>query len=160
MIVKAANDVRPPVQDETSRAGVHSDDTSGAGDGNESVQRPSGTRRVSGHSPKGRGNNAPVLHEPGADWLTRDAAGIAVLAVSVLEVGCFYVRPESPGRWRVFNRLLGHQHVTYGTLDEVTEQLELQTRAWERRYANSGGIAKWSWRNHMFTGTKADKTGS
>lgn len=157
---KPANDVRKTVQDETSHAAVHDTGTPGAGDDNESVQRPSGTRRVSGRGASSRKSPEPVLYEPGADWFTRDANGCAVLGVSVLEVGCFYVRPEGSGRWRAFNRLLGHQHVTYGTFDEVAEQLELQTTAWERKYADTGGFNKWSWRKHMFAGTKADKTGS
>jgi hypothetical protein len=66
--------------------------------------------------------------------------------VSVRTVGCFYVRAESPGRWRVFNRLLGFQHVTYGTQEEVDAQLELQTKSWERKFADNGGFDKQAWR--------------
>lgn len=157
---KPANDVQETVQDEASPAAVHDAGTPVVGADDQPVQRASGTNRVSGRGAASRRNVAPVLHEPGADWFTRDAAGAAVLGVSVLEIGCFYVRPEGPGRWRAFNRLLGYQHVTYGTLAEVTEQLELQTTAWEQKYADTGGFNKWSWRKHMFAGTKADKTGS
>lgn len=61
----------------------------------------------------------------------------------VREVGCFYVRPEGPGRHRCFNRLTGFEHVTYGTDEEVDVCLERQSKLWGEKLLPSTRISPW-----------------
>ena len=51
-------------------------------------------------------------------------------------VGCFELEQLGPLRWRCTNTLNGYAHVTYGTEDEVRDQLSVQSAAWELRVAN------------------------
>jgi len=71
------------------------------------------------------------VREPGAEWVTRSAGGESLLALSVREIGCFLVRPNGPGRWKLFNRLTGSEHVTYGTWEELDIEYTRQTASWE-----------------------------
>jgi len=73
------------------------------------------------------------VRTPGAEWVARSAAGEYLLAVSVREIGCFLVRPDCPGRWKLFNRLTGAEHATYGTWEELEVEYTRQTASWEQK---------------------------
>lgn len=50
-------------------------------------------------------------------------------------VGIFDLEPLTPGRWRVMNTTTRIEHVTYGTEEEVTKMLTIQSEAWQRKLA-------------------------
>lgn len=55
-----------------------------------------------------------------------------------MTVGIFDFKQIGMGqRWLVTNKQTGVSHVTYGTRDEVEEQLRLATDAWTRRNTKS-----------------------
>lgn len=51
----------------------------------------------------------------------------------MFQVGCFEVREVSDGKWRVKNTLTGSEHATYGTRDDVVEQLTRQSDLWKQK---------------------------
>ena len=54
-----------------------------------------------------------------------------------IKIGCFEVKHLVGERWSVLNTKTTFSHVTYGTFEEIEEQLEIQSRYWEQRFSNS-----------------------
>jgi hypothetical protein len=52
---------------------------------------------------------------------------IGVFAVTLIHV--------PTGRWKVRNTLTTFEHVTYGSEAEVVKQLEVQSKAWQAKFA-------------------------
>jgi len=52
-----------------------------------------------------------------------------------MTIGIFTVKQLGELRWQVVNSLTSFRHVTYGTEAEVTEQLEVQSKAWKDKMA-------------------------
>ena len=75
-------------------------------------------------------------------------------------IGCFEIEQLSAGRWRVTNIHTMHAHVTYGTKQEVYEQLEIQTKAWEQRLSSTKGarMHNSSWRTQRTSEINRQKT--
>lgn len=60
----------------------------------------------------------------------------------MFEVGCFEVNVIAEGKWRVKNTLTGSEHTTYGTRDEVVEQLTRQSGLWKQKFAERDNKSK------------------
>ena len=71
-----------------------------------------------------------VIGRPGTEWLVQGPDGEA-LCLHVRAVGCFLIRPDGYLRHRVFNRLTGFQHITYGSDAEVDVEYLRQAEAWK-----------------------------
>lgn len=97
-----------------------------------SSSRPSGVRRTAQAVNK-RTKQTGEIELLSPRWDTRDAR----------EVGYFVVREEDVGRHRCFNRLTGYEHVTYGTVPEVDECVERQSRAWAEKLKAPSSISPW-----------------
>ena len=52
-----------------------------------------------------------------------------------LVVGVFAVKQLEEQRWQVTNTLTSFVHVTYGVEAEVCAQLEVQSKAWQAKFA-------------------------
>jgi hypothetical protein len=66
------------------------------------------------------------------------------------KVGIFAIRQLEPGRWQVTNTLTTYVHKTYGSEEEVTQQLKVQTGAWQAKFQQinkNKGKAGAAWRN-------------
>jgi hypothetical protein len=61
------------------------------------------------------------------------------MSLETQTVGIFHVERLGKFRWRATNSLTQAMHVTYGVEVEVVEQLEIQSRAWELRFAREKG---------------------
>jgi hypothetical protein len=72
------------------------------------------------------------------------------------KIGCFEIEPLTSGRWKVKNIITTFEHVTYGTEEEVREQAQLQTEAWERKTGPKGKPQRGSaWRSTMGSEARA-----
>lgn len=57
-------------------------------------------------------------------------------------VGCFELHKESGERWKVRNTLTRVEHRTYGTYEEVLENLQKQSTMWVEKFAHLEGKLK------------------
>jgi hypothetical protein len=58
----------------------------------------------------------------------------------MIVIGCFEVTKVSEGKWKCKNTFTGFEHRTYGTEEEVREQLERQSSQWKARVQPVGPI--------------------
>ena len=87
-----------------------------------------------------------VVQAPDHEWVLQTASGEA-LQPAVRAVGCFLIQPAGFKRHRVFNRLTGYQHVTYGSDEEVDVEYLRQAESWKAKLGpQKAGIA---WRQDM-----------
>lgn len=110
----------------------------------------SGTRRAGKVSRRDSGGAAlPDLFEPAPHWNVGSGSAEDLVRVHVRAIGCFYVRLESGERYRCFNRLTGFEHITYGTVEEIDENLAKQTRLWEEKLNTPSRSTPWraGWSN-------------
>lgn len=63
-----------------------------------------------------------------------------------MKIGVFEVEEVTRGRWKVLNTLTQIPHVTYGTEEEVREQLELQSAKWRDKLAGKVPQRESPWR--------------
>ena len=74
-------------------------------------------------------------------------------------VGYFELEELTSGRWKVKNTKTGFEHVTYGSSEEVREQAEAQTEAWERKALSKGKPQRGAaWRKTMTDPSKQKAT--
>ncbi len=57
-----------------------------------------------------------------------------------LTIGCFELTQVSRLKWRVYNTLAKFEYTTYGTREELEEQLGKQSKDWDRRLKEGKGV--------------------
>jgi hypothetical protein len=89
-----------------------------------------------------------AVSKPGAGWVTQGPDG-ELLDASVRSVGCFLLRPDGFKRCRVFNRLTGFEHITYGTDEEIDVEYARQSDTWSRKLSAEKSHGS-GWRGQHF----------